>query len=327
MLAQKIIFTGCSLNYFIMPKILYCKRTCLNSTSQPTLAPKTDAPPANNKGLVSKTPIRGLNKFHKKYKMSSLLGTGGFGSVYICREIQTKLHRAVKIVESPRASKQTFCTERKMMVPTEIVLWEALIHPSIVQLKEVYFDEEENKWYMVMEYDATYQDLYNYTDNHGALSTRDSSLVIQQLVRVMLYLHSNGVDHRDIKDENILYNPKTKKIKLIDFGTAVPLISAPYTSLRGTDLYIPPEYYLYKKYNPAPAVVWAVGCLSFILLRADIPFKNKESVRDFKSLGDFKDCKLAVGTKRVDFIKQCLDPDADTRILMGELLEHPWLKL
>ena len=33
-------------------------------------------------------------------------------------------------------------------------------------------------------------------------------------------MHEQGVVHRDIKAENILYNPITSKIKLFDFGFA-----------------------------------------------------------------------------------------------------------
>ena len=32
------------------------------------------------------------------------------------------------------------------------------------------------------------------------------------------YIHSKGICHRDIKPDNILYDRKNKKIKVIDFG-------------------------------------------------------------------------------------------------------------
>ena len=269
--------------------------------------------------------IKSLDKFHKKYKVSTLLGTGGNGSVYLCQEINTRISRAVKIVS--QSVKQTFCRIRKRMVPCEVALWEPLTHENTVQLVEVFADEDNKTWYMVMEYLDSFQELFSYVNTHGSISTRDSSRVIQQLVGVVSHLHHLGVDHRDIKDENILYHPKTKQIKLIDFGSATLLSPHPYTSLRGTDIYIPPEFYLHGKYHADAAAVWSVGCLSFILLRGDNPFKSPESVRNFSSMGDFKDDSLLVETKRVDFIKQCLQPVVEKRMKLSELLKHPWLKL
>lgn len=38
-------------------------------------------------------------------------------------------------------------------------------------------------------------------------------------------MHKKGVSHRDIKPDNIMVNPKTKKIKIIDFGIAKKYIS------------------------------------------------------------------------------------------------------
>jgi serine/threonine protein kinase len=35
------------------------------------------------------------------------------------------------------------------------------------------------------------------------------------------YMHSNNKVHRDLKLENILYDPELKQVKIIDFGFSV----------------------------------------------------------------------------------------------------------
>ena len=145
--------------------------------------------------------------------------------------------------------------------------------------------------------------------------------MIQQLVRLSYYFTLLDIDQRDIKDENILYNPRTKHIKVIDFGAAAKLSSAPYTEFRGTDVYIPPEYYCYGKYQSFDATVWAIGCLSFILLDGDCPFDSHADVMGFKSVEQLRS-DLATKTKRHNFIRACLNPDPECRISDSDLLKH-----
>jgi glycogen synthase kinase 3 beta len=63
-------------------------------------------------------------------------------------------------------------------------------------------------------------DLYNFIKNHGkkGLTTFDIKLITYQIFRGLMYIHSLGICHRDIKPHNILI--KGKNIVLCDFGSA-----------------------------------------------------------------------------------------------------------
>lgn len=55
----------------------------------------------------------------------------------------------------------------------------------------------------------------------ATLSTEDEKKrVIGQILDALNYLHKKDIVHRDIKGDNILYDPKTRKLKIIDFGIA-----------------------------------------------------------------------------------------------------------
>ena len=133
-----------------------------------------------------------------------------------------------------------------------------------------------------------------------------------------------GIDHRDIKDENILYNSENRRIKLIDFGSASSTENQPYKRLQGTDVYIPPEFYSNNEYYSYEATCWAIGCLSFTILNGDSPFQTKEEVAQCKQIRWIVD-PVSLDPNALHFVTACLLIDARKRIKISALSSHPWI--
>ena len=107
--------------------------------------------------------------FTRKYKVVQQLGEGGYGAVYLCQNRTTKQLLAVKIMGGRRITNKTLCPTRKEWLPNELVLWESLSHPNIVNLLDVYRDSKKYVWYLVMEYDPGFQDLFDFIDRNRSL--------------------------------------------------------------------------------------------------------------------------------------------------------------
>lgn len=50
-------------------------------------------------------------------------------------------------------------------------------------------------------------------------------LCMYQIFRALAYIHSLGICHRDIKPNNLLFDPETGVLKICDFGRLVILLS------------------------------------------------------------------------------------------------------
>jgi glycogen synthase kinase 3 beta len=54
----------------------------------------------------------------------------------------------------------------------------------------------------------------------GAMPLLEVKLWAYQLLKSLVFMHSRGIAHRDIKPQNVLIDDKTGGLRLCDFGAA-----------------------------------------------------------------------------------------------------------
>lgn len=103
---------------------------------------------------------------------------------------------------------------------------------------------------LVMEYDESFQDLFDFVNERGKLSEEIAQSIFSQLVTTVHQFNKYEVFHSDLKDENILVhsdrNSEEYKIKIIDFGSGQKLHENLYRSFSGTLIYAPPEWLILR---------------------------------------------------------------------------------
>ncbi|MDJ0517846.1 MAG: diguanylate cyclase [Trichodesmium sp. MO_231.B1] len=97
-------------------------------------------------------------------------------------------------------------------------------------------------------------------------------------------IHAENIIHKDINPANIIYNPKTKQLKIIDFGISTklnrenPILKNPNV-LEGTLAYISPEQTgRMNRGIDYRTDFYSLGATFFQLLTGELPFKTKDSV-------------------------------------------------
>lgn len=133
-----------------------------------------------------------------------------------------------------------------------------------------------NLVYLILEY-SNGGLLYNLVKGNYDMGFGEepAKFFFSQLLDFVEYSHSQGVTHRDLKLENILYDMEMN-LKVTDFGGAETTnISCP-GHLIGTKSYMAPEIYAKITYDGRKVDVFALGVILSVLVKGTMPFRSAQ---------------------------------------------------
>jgi WD40 repeat protein len=198
------------------------------------------------------------------YRLTYLLGQGGFGDVYLGQHIYLNTQAAIKVLLEQMTAQdfQSFLKEAQTVA--------VLKHPHILRVLEFGLDNATP--FLVMEY-ASRGTLRQSHPQGTTVPLPAVVLYVKQVAAALQYAHDQKIVHRDVKPENMLVGDQGY-IVLSDFGTAI--VAHKTQSLNthdamGTVWYMAPEQ-IRGKARPASdqyalAVVvyeWLCGACPFV---------------------------------------------------------------
>jgi len=251
------------------------------------------------------------------YQLGDCLGKGAFGSVYRALNWETGEAVAVKKIKLSNIPKSDL-----NFIMTEIDLLKNLNHPNIVKYKG--FVKTKEFLFIILEY-CENGSLHNICKKFGKFPENLVAVYISQVLEGLLYLHEQGVIHRDIKGANIL-TTKEGLVKLADFGVATKTTTLGDFGVVGSPYWMAPEI-IELSGATTSSDIWSVGCVVIELLEGKPPYHHLDPMPAlFRIVQDEHPPLPESASPAVkDFLMQCFHKDSNLRVSARKLLKHPWI--
>ncbi|MFD9191666.1 protein kinase [Streptomyces phaeochromogenes] len=219
-----------------------------------------------------------------RYRLLSVLGEGGMGTVWRARD--EVLHREVAVKEVRAPVGQTAAQVERMYTRLEREAWAAarISARGVVTVHDVATDDDR-PW-IVMEL-VRGRSLADVIGSQGALPPREAARIGTEVLDALRAAHGAGVLHRDVKPANVLL-ADDGRVVLTDFGIATVEGDSALTmtgELVGSPEYLAPERALGR--NPGPASdLWSLGALLYTAVQGRSPFRRTSPLSTLRAIVD-----------------------------------------
>jgi len=185
-----------------------------------------------------------------KYEIIRSLGSGGFGSVFLAKDVWLDIKVAIKVPHKQSVELYKLLKEPRLQA--------VLNHPNIVRLLAA--EKVDKIFFFVMEY-IRGRTLERILLKDKALEVDAAVDFTRQLCAGVDHAHRSKIIHRDLRPSNIMVSEEGQ-LKITDFGTSAWLQNVPYATTRiGSPPYMAPEQFLGKATYASD--IYSIGCILY----------------------------------------------------------------
>ncbi len=203
-----------------------------------------------------------------RYRVEAEIGRGGTSIVYRAHDLQRGGDVAIKVLRLELS--ETTAADR---FASEVRRHQALRHPNILPVLD--YGDERPLLFCVLPL-MTGGTLRDRLQHERQLETAEAIAIARSIARALGHAHEQGVVHRDVKPENILFADGVPF--LADFGIARVMeladgVASTTTGVvRGTGPYMSPEQAVGEKHVDGRTDVYSLGCVLYEMLTGMQPF-------------------------------------------------------
>jgi serine/threonine protein kinase len=216
------------------------------------------------------------------YSVKKEVGEGGTSAVYLA-EHHNHGTVALKVLREKLRQDKTAVTR----FVREAKYGARVKHPNVVETIEI-GQAENGLHFLAIEW-AEGEILERYAKQNAPLPRDEVASIVSQIAAGVQAAHDAGIVHRDLKPENVMYDPSTRRVKLLDFGIATDTQASSDERLTragffvGTLMYIAPEA-LSGEIVTAAADQYSLATIAYFLLTRCLPYTAKAPREMFTQL-------------------------------------------
>lgn len=256
----------------------------------------------------------GALEFKKLYEEKEIIGTGGYGQVYLYEHRLLEIQFAVKIFapafyEGGEKELERFFQEARMLFKFN--------HPSIIKVYDAGLIGRRP--FIRMEYFEG-KNLNEILMEHGTLNASSALKMMESLVSAMAHAHEEiGVIHRDLKPSNIMA-AKPNQFRIIDFGMGIFIENELHSRLTKTGeatvsgYYNAPELVENPKLIDKRSDIYSLGAIWYTMITGQPP-AGTELMKNLKNIE-------GIDSNYIKCIEKCLANIATRISSCYELLDE-----
>lgn len=202
----------------------------------------------------------------ERYLIEGLLGTGGFGAVYLVRDRRVKdnLFALKEVIDPNKRDRERFVFEGELL--------KRLNHRALPCVYNVF--EQDKRVYMLMDYvEGKNLEILRQEQPERRFPLSVALALMAPIVDALIYLHQQNppIVHRDLKPANIIVPENAEEAMLVDFGLAKEYVLDKTTSVirHGS-----PGYAALEQYGSGTTPrtdIYGLGATFYTLLTGTVP--------------------------------------------------------